>query len=120
MTSRTILPAIRCSIGFAMSEERVERRAKLLALAGHDVDRIVQQVCADLVRRIGHKNAGRRMSPHQDGKRAEVILVRVRNQDGIEFPAINCLQVGQGGVSFVPRMHPAIEDQTLSGSLKIV
>ena len=103
-----------------MGKERVERRAKLLALAGHDVDRIVQQDRADIVSRIGHENASRRVSPHQDRKRADMILVRVRNQNGIDLPAINRLQIRQGGLPFVPRMHPAIDDQALSGSFEII
>jgi hypothetical protein len=60
------------------------------------------------------------MSPHQDWKRADVILVRVRNQDGVERLVFNRLQIRQGGLPFVPRMHAAIEDQAVSGSFEII
>ena len=67
-----------------MREERIHRGPEFLALPRHDVDRIVQKRVADLRRRFRHEDGRVGLPPHQDRQRADVIVMRVRNEDRVE------------------------------------
>ena len=81
-----MLPAIGGSIGFAMSEERINH-AHFFALPRHHVDRVVEERVANRRGRFGHENARLRLLPHQHRERADVIEMSVRKEKSIDWLA---------------------------------
>ena len=67
-----------------MGEERINRDAELFALPRHDVDGVMQKRAPDFRGRFRHEDARIRLAPHQDRQRADVILVRMRDQNGVD------------------------------------
>ena len=93
---------------------------KFLALALHDVDGIVQKRVADVRRRFAHENARVRLAPHQNGQRPDVIEMRVRNDNGIEFAIGDRFEIRKRLFALQFRMHPAIEHEPLACRLEVV
>ena len=87
---------------------------------GHDVDRIVQEHLAEPGGGRAHEDAGLRLAAHQDGQRADVVQVRMGDQDRVERAVGDGVQVGQGGVALLLGMHPAIEHQAAASELQVV
>ena len=114
------MPKIRCAIDFAMRKKRVQRRAKLLALARHHVDRVMQERVADLRSRFRHENAGIGLPSHQHGKGANVVLVRMRDEDRIQLSIRDGLEIRQRVLAHALRMHPAIEHKATAADLQII
>ncbi len=54
------------------------------------------------------------------GQRADVIEMRMRNDDRIERAIAERLKVRQGCFAFLLRMHAAIEDEPPAGGLEVV
>ena len=67
-----------------MGKKRIERGAEFLSLPRHDIDRIVEQCAADFRRHFAHEHARLWLPPHQHRQRADVVLMRMRNEDRIE------------------------------------
>ena len=72
---------------------------------------------ADFRRRFGHEHARLRLAAHQHRQCADVVLMRMRNDDRVEPPAAERVQIRQRLFALELRMHPAIEDQAMPGSL---
>ena len=97
-----ILPLVRTVIGLPMGKKRLRRRrvgaavlSALLAVGlAHDVDRVVQQHFSEAPGRRAHQDAGLRLAAHQHGQRADMIQVRMADQDGVEGPIRDQAQVG--------------------------
>ena len=70
-------------IGLPVGEERVGGDALLLANAQHDVHRVVQHHIADLPCGFCGEKRSARMAAHQHRERADVILMGVREQNGV-------------------------------------
>ena len=84
LVHRTPMPNIRRPIGFAMRKKRIQRPAELFALPRHDIDRIMEQRAADFRGRFAHEHARFWLPPHQHRQRADVVLMRMRNEYRIE------------------------------------
>jgi hypothetical protein len=80
----------------------------------------MQKGFADFAGRFGHENTGGGLPPHQNRQSANVILMRVRNEDGIEQSVSDRLEIGQGFVPFVLRMHPAIDHDPVIAGFEII
>ena len=96
-----------------MREQRIYRRSDFLALPRHDIDGIMQQRVPDFRRRFGHENPRVRMPSHHDRERSDVIEMRVRDDDRIEFAPRDHFQIRQRRFAFPFRMHARIEDEAL-------
>ena len=77
----------------------------------------MQQHTADFGRRLGHEDARAREAPHRYRQRADVILMRMRNQDCFNFPIGDWLKIRQRILSGVLWMHSAIEHQSVAANL---
>jgi hypothetical protein len=80
----------------------------------------VQQHAADFRRRVSHENPRARKTSHRHGQRADVILVRMRNQYGLDLPAGDRFEIRQGILPGIFRMHSAIDEKLVPADLKIV
>ena len=49
-----------------------------------------------------------------------MIQMRVRNNNRVHLATTHGLEVRQGFIAFLLRMHPAIEDETLLAALEVV
>src|SRR6266700_3303580 len=107
-------------IGFAMSKKWIDRRPDLFALPHHDIHRIMQKCVPDLRAGLGHKDVRLRLTSHQHWQRADVIEVRMRNQNGIDLAIGNRPKVRQSILALLLGMHPAIEDNSLLPRFEIV
>ena len=103
-----------------MGEKRIQSRAEFFALPRHHVDRVVQKRGADVRRRFRHENAGVRLPPHQHRQCADVVLMRMRDQNGVERSVRDRLEVRQRILALVFRMHPAIEHEALIADLHVI
>ena len=107
-------------IGFAMSKKRIDRRPDLFALPHHNVHRIMQKCVPDLRAGLGHKDVRLRLTSHQHWQRADVIEVRMRNQNGIDLAIDDRPKVRQSILALLLGMHAAIEDNSLLPRFEIV
>ena len=114
-----MLPAIRRPVRLAMGEERVND-ADFFALAGHDVDRIVQERVADGGGRFGHENSRLRLLPHENRERADVIEVRVGKKQRIDRQARQIREKRQSHFPLFLRVHAAIQDHPLPARTEII
>ena len=103
-----------------MGEKRIRRFSNLLALPGHHIDRVVQKHAADFRRCLRHENTRAWKAPHRDRQRADVILMGMRNQDRLNPPTSDRLQMRQRILAGVLWVHPAIEQYPVTADLKIV
>ena len=119
LAERTMLPPIRRPIRLAMGEERIDH-AHLLAFARHHVDRVVEQRLADRRRRLGHENARLRLLPHQHRERANVIEMRVREEQGIDRTPRQHPEERQRHFALLLRVHAAIQHDPLPACPEII
>jgi hypothetical protein len=113
-------PLIRRTIGFLVGEERINCDADFFALPRHDTDRVVEKRASDFRRGFRHENARVRLPPHQDRQGADVIEVRMRDDNGIERAIAEDPKVWQGIFAFLLRMHAAVEDEPLTRGLDVI
>jgi hypothetical protein len=111
---------IKSALGFAVREERIKSRADLFPLPGHHVDRVMQKNAAYFTSSIGHEDARIRLPPHQHRQRTDMILVRVRKQNGVEFSISQSLKIRQSFVPLIFRMHPRIQNKLLVVHFQII
>ena len=107
-------------IGFAMSKKWIDRRPDLFALPHHDIHRIMQKCVPDLRAGLGHKDVRLRLTSHQHWQRADVIEVRMRNQNGIDLAIGNRPKVRQSILALLFGMHAAIEHDPLPVRTEII
>jgi hypothetical protein len=70
-------------VEFIVREERVFGDAEFIALAGHDIDRIVQHALDDVVTEVGHQHMRLGKMPQRDGQRPHVIVVTMGDRHGV-------------------------------------
>ena len=98
-----------------MSEKRIQSgscRTQFFTLPRHHVDGVVQQRIANFGGRLGHENARLRLPPHQHRQRADMVLMRMRNNDRVELSITEHFQIRQCFFALELRVHPAIEHQS--------
>src|SRR5881396_2238901 len=88
----TPTPAFRCAIDFPMREKRIRHFSDLLALPRHDVYRVVQKNAADLGGGLAHENLGTREASGGHRQCADVVLMRMRNENRIDLTIGDCLE----------------------------
>ena len=103
-----------------MCEKRIRPFSNFLALARHHIYRIVQKHTANFRRGLCHENTRAWKAPHRDRQRADVILMGMRNQDRLDPPTSDRLQMRQRILPGVLWVHAAIEQQPVAANLKII
>ena len=102
-------PAFLEVFDFAMMKERVFLDAQFGGLAGHDIDRIVEEILAESRGAGGEVDRSGRLVSLGDWESADVIEVGVRDDDAIDAIEGDLLVAGQGIGSFFLGMHSGIE-----------
>src|SRR5262249_16347183 len=105
---------------FAMAKKRVDGEAELLTLPRHDVNGIVEEKRANFAGRFSHENARARLASHQNGKRPDVILMGMANNNCVDGPAFDKLPVWERVLAGIFWMHPTIQNQSLSAGFEVV
>ena len=80
----------------------------------------MQKDAADLGRGVGHEDSRAWEASHGQRQRADVILMRVRNQYRLDLAVGDCLEKRQRILAGVFRMHAAIKHDPMPANLKIV
>jgi hypothetical protein len=80
----------------------------------------VQKHIANLSGSLRHENARAWKASHCHRQRADVILMRMRNQNSFDLGIGDCLELRQRILPGVLWMHSAIEHQLVTANLKIV
>ena len=109
LVERAAAPAFFAEIHLAMREKRVVHDARVLALAAHDVDGVVQHHARQQPRRLGHENRSARVAAHEQRQRADVIVMRMREHDGVHGTIGEPGEIGDGLLALLLRVHPGIE-----------
>ena len=100
-----------------MGEERIFDNAVLRALSGHDVDGVVQHGIADGGRPLRHEHLGSGVAILQERQRADVVKMRVGDENGIGIGGTDERVLGAGLTSLLLGVHPRIENH--AGSLHV-
>ena len=103
-----------------MRKKRIDRRPDLFTSPHHDIHRIMQKCVPDLRAGLGHKDVRLRLTSHQHWQRADVIEVRMRNQNGIDLAIGGRSKVRQSILALLLGMHATIEDNSLPLRFQIV
>ena len=109
LAQRAPAPTLRCPVRFTMREKWIRHFSDLFALARHHVDRVVQKHTADLCRGLRHEHARAWKAPHRHRQRADMILMRVRNEDRFNPAIRDCLQLRQCVLPSILWMHSTVE-----------
>ena len=100
----------RHAVDLLVGEERVVGDAFLLAFPDHHVGGVVQHPLDEHV--AGQRHDGRRVGlvAHEQRQRADVIEVAVRDQDEVQFHALQRPQVRGGDAAHLFRVQAAVDD----------
>ena len=80
----------------------------------------MQKCVPDLRAGLGHKDVRPRLTSHQHWQRADVIEVRMRNQNGIDLAIGDRPKVRQSILALLLGMHAAIEHDPLPVRTEII
>ena len=80
----------------------------------------MQKDAADIGCSLRHKNPRTREASHAHRQSADVVLMRVRNQNRLNFAIADCFKIRQRILSGIFRVHAAIQQHPVSANLKIV
>ena len=78
------LKQVRNLIHFIVRKEWVIRDTQLIALAFHDIHRVVQNPFHNEITEFGHQHVSTRKVPHRDRQLTDVIMMTVRQCNGIQ------------------------------------
>ena len=93
----------------AMEEKRVFGDAVLFALAFHDIDRITQHAWRERDIGRGGDDGGLRIVGSDDGERAKVVEVAMREDDEVEVDIFDRSEVGEGVIAKFFRIKSGID-----------
>ena len=96
-----------------MCEERVICDPVFFFLSQHDVYRIVQHDIGDARRGLCHEHPRLWFAPRQERQRTDMVLMRVRDNNGVNTPFGDWPEIRGCGDALSLWMHPAIEDNRL-------
>ena len=98
-----------------MGEERIFLDAQLVALALHDVDRVVQHALDQEVTQLAHEHMRLWEMPQRHRQRADMIMVAMRNGDGVQFLVLDqMVKERQAGAALPFGMDARIHQQPVS------
>ena len=99
------------SLDLFMRVEWVFVDARFLALAEHHIDRIVQHAFDEEVTEVGHQNLGIAEMAQRDGKGAYVVMVTMRQRDGIHIFTFYRGVKREGGAAFPFRVGAGVHQE---------
>jgi len=104
---------------FAMGEERVVGHA-FVALFEHDVDGIVEHHVAELAGGFRHEDGGAGVAAHEEGDGAEVILVGVGKENGVDGIGREQAMLGESEVAVDSGMETGVENEAFTSEVERV
>lgn len=107
-------------IELVVFEERVFRDAVFHAFRLHDIDGVVEHGLCEVSRFRGEEDLGLRLLLEEDGKGADVIEVRVGDDDGVSGALFEEVVVRDGFESFVFWVHACVENHFSSRGFQYV
>ena len=103
-----------------MGKHRVLHNPVILALAKHHIYRIVQHHFRNPRGAVGHEHLRVRLPPCQDRQRADMVLVSVRYENGVDLSLRDGRKVRRGGKPLNFGMQPGVDDDALSSDAQPV
>ena len=97
-----------------MRVERVFFDPQLIALARHDVHRIVQHPFDDEIALLGHQHMGFRKIPRRDRQRADVVMVTMRDGNGLHLLRANVFVERQPIAALAFGVHARVEQDAVA------
>lgn len=104
---------------FAMGEERVIGHA-FVALFEHDIDGIVKHDVAELAGGFGHEDGGAWVAAHEEGDGAEVILVGVGKENGVDGIGREEAMLGEREVAVDSGVETGVENEAFTSEVERV
>ena len=111
---RHLPPLAHAVVHLAVGEERVVLQAQFLALPQHHVHRVVQHDLAQRGRGRRHEHGRLVLPPGEERQRAEVVVVRMRQKNGVDRPAPEPPEVRHGMLPLALRVHAAVQHDGFS------
>ena len=101
-------------VHFVVAVKRVFLDAQFVALALHDVDRIVQDPLDEEVAQLGHQHVRLGKMAQRDRQRADVVVVAMRDGDGVHLLVLDSLNCGKPGAAFAFGVHAGVHQQAVA------
>ena len=101
-------------IQLVVGVERVFADAQLLALAGHHVDGVVQHALRDEITQVSHQHVRLGKIFTGDGQRADVVVVAMRDGDGVHVLILDGLEQRQTIAAFEFGVHAGVEQDAVA------
>ena len=101
-------------IDFVVGEQRVFADAQFVALAGHDVDGIVQDAFDEEITQLGHQHVRLREISQRHRQRADVVVMAMGDGDGIHLLVAHGAVERQAVAAFAFGMHAGIHEQAVA------
>ena len=80
----------------------------------------MQQGIANRCGRLGHENPRLRLLPHEDGKRSDMVEMRMRKENRVQRTITQVTQKRAAPFPFLLGMHPAIQHHSLAAGAEVV
>ena len=113
-------PRFADAIELAVREERILADVFLLALLRHHIDGVVQHRVAQLAGDFRHQNGRVRLATLQNGQRANVIVMRMRDENGVRLAVLQRAEIRRRGITGQLWMHAGVQDHALFTSFEKV
>ena len=97
-----------------MGIERVFLDPQLVALAGHDVDRVMQDALDEKIAQLGHQDVRFGKMAERDRQGADMVVVAMRECNGLHFFFGNQLVKREAVAPLVLRMRAGVQEQAVS------
>jgi hypothetical protein len=97
--------------------ERVFLDAQFVPLAGHDVDGIVQHAFDDVVAQLRHEHMRVGEMPQRHRQRADVVMVTVRDRNGVHIIRLGRVVERQAGLALQLRVGAGVQQKPVAVQL---
>ena len=101
-------------IDLLMGVQRVLADPQLVALAHHDVDRVVQHPLDDEVAQVGHQDPGMGKILERHGQRPDMIVMAMGQGDGVDLQILDRLVERERGESFAFGVGPGVHQELMA------
>lgn len=101
-------------VDFVVGVEGVVGDAEFVALAGHDIDGVVEDSVDDEVAELRHEDVGLGEVADGDGEGADVIVVAVADDDGVEVGGAGFGVEREGFTAFVFGVDAGVEEESMT------
>ena len=93
--------------------KRIIADARLVPLPRHHVHGIVQYTLYNEIAQLCHQHMGLGEMPQRHRQRADMVVMAMRNRNGVHLRVSGLVQQGQAGAAFAFRVHSGIKQNTV-------